>query len=94
MNTRSFRCDPARPSAGPHGTLRTCVTTASQVSAAGLPPMHIATMNIFIPIGAGLVLATSYYALVQKLPVAWTILKIELALGLAIAVHYVMRTLF
>lgn len=56
--------------------------------------MHIATMNIFIPIGAGLVLATSYYALVQKLPVAWTILKIELALGLAIAVHYVMRTLF
>ncbi len=51
-------------------------------------------MNNLIPIGAGMLLATLYCALVQKLPVAWTLLKIELMLVLGISAHYLTQAYF
>lgn len=51
-------------------------------------------MEILIPIGAGLLLATLYCAIVQKLPVAWTILKIELTLILGVAAYCAAQAYF
>ncbi|MFG0230529.1 hypothetical protein [Achromobacter sp. 413638] len=51
-------------------------------------------MEILIPIGAGLLLATLYCAIVQKLPVAWTILKIELTLILGVASYCAAQAYF
>lgn len=51
-------------------------------------------MEILIPIGAGLLLATLYCAIVQKLPVARTILKIEITLILGVSTYYATRAYF
>ncbi len=51
-------------------------------------------MNNLIPIGAGMLLATLYCALVQKLPAAWSLLKIELIVVLGITAHYVTQAYF